>query len=250
MSAGAVLFKRYKPMIKYAYTTLAAGKKYFDQAEKFAEKLYALDPRASFFIATDNNEYSTQIPNTIINLLPPNTTYFIHNYFNYNLKFYAIKFAKEFNVDYIIYVDADWIVSDHYHRDKIQLFFDNQNKTIDFFFERPHLIGQSKIDLDNCFWRHKIEPYNLMDTDKYDQASVCNEQFMIFKNNNKLDRFTESWQDKNEFCITNNVWTFAEGVEIGMSAVDADMNSEASFFREINNCFEFYDILGNLYTRF
>lgn len=235
--------------MKYLYTTLAAGKQYFTQAAAFSQRLYNLDPETKHCIVTDYN-YPVDYPNMYIDILPENTTYFIHNYFNYNLKFTAIKFAKRFDSEYIIYVDADWIMSNHYSNNKINNFFIQNDNNIDLFFERPHLIGNSKLDLDNCFWKHKIEPYNLMYTNKYDDAHVCNEQFMIFKNNNKLDLFIESWESRNKFCIDNNVWAFAEGVEIGMSAIDANMNSSPSFFREINHCFEFYDISGNLHIRF
>ena len=127
----------------------------------------------------------------------------------------------------------------------------NQNPDIDFYFERPHSIGTSKLNLDNnCFWKHKISPYRLLETTKYDNAHVCNEQFMIFKNNEKLERFVESWSEKNQFCIENNVWTFAEGVEIGMSYVDAGMAVRYTNFSTINDCFEFNDISGNLHVRF
>jgi hypothetical protein len=188
--------------------------------------------------------------NTKIIKVENNTQFTVCNTFNYNLKYLAIKEAINFDSKYIIFTDADWIISSGYDKAKIMQFLEENNEEIDFFFERPHTIGDSKRDWNNCFWRHKIEPYGLMDTHKYDKAHVCNEQFMIFKNNSKLKDFVNFWSSRNQFCIDKNIWTFAEGVEMGMSAIDAGMNSEWSSFRTIENCFEFYDICGGHYTRF
>ena len=69
-------------------------------------------------------------------------------------------------------------------------------------------------------------------------------------NNDKLKFFVEAWAKRNQFCIDNNVWTFAEGVEMGMNAIDAGMLTQWSSFYTINHCFEFYDVLGQHYIRF
>lgn len=233
--------------MKYLYTTLAIGQEYFDKAKQFSFDLYNKDKNFQRLIVSDIN--SENIPNTII--VPPlrNSVYSVCSYFNFNLKYQAIKAAQSLDYDYIIYIDADWRIHKNYSSKKIQSFLENDS-SIDFYFERPHQIGVSKHDEWGCFWKHKISPYNLMNTNKYDEAHVCNEQFMIFKNNNKLNTFIDSWETKNQFCIDNNIWTFAEGVEIGMSSVDANMKSKYSTFYEINECFEFNDISGNLYVRF
>ena len=234
--------------MKYLFTTLAIGQKYYDTAMDFSNKLMDLDPDALRIVVSD---IDTDHPaNTIIIKIEENTQFTICNTFNYNLKYLAIKEALNFDSECIIFTDADWIISKGYENNKIVKFLDDSDPQIDFFFERPHGIGDSKRNLNNCFWRHKIEPYGLMHTDKYDKAHVCNEQFMVFKNNSRLKDFVSFWSSRNQFCIDKNVWTFAEGVEIGMSAIDAGLSSQYTFFSQMNNCFEFYDQSGNLHTRF
>ena len=234
--------------MRYLFTTLAVGQKYYDSAINFSNKLIHLDPDVLRIIVTDiNDQYPS---NTKIIKIEENTHFTVCNAFNYNLKYLAIKEAINFGSEYIIFTDADWIVSDKYDKNKIIQFLKENNEEIDFFFERPHPIGASKRQLDTCFWKHKIEPYGLSDIHTYDQAHVCNEQFMIFKNNNKLKNFVNFWSSRNQLCIEKKVWTFAEGLEIGMSAIDAKMNFNYTFFRTIQNCFEFYDVSGNHYIRF
>jgi hypothetical protein len=234
--------------MKYFFTTLAIGQKYYDSAINFSNKLMDLDPNILRVIVSDIE--AEHPSNTKIIKVKNNTQFTVRNTFNYNLKYLAIKEAINFASEYIIFTDADWIISNEYDKAKIIKFLEDSSPEIDFFFERPHAIGDSKRDLNNCFWRHKIEPYGLADIHDYDKAHVCNEQFMIFKNNDKLKNFVNFWSSRNQFCIDKNVWTFAEGVEIGMSAIDADMKSDWSCFRTIENCFEFYDVCGNHYTRF
>lgn len=232
--------------MKYIFTTLAIGENYLSRAKQFSLDLYEKDSNFSRVIVSDIED--SEIPNTIIVKPPENTVYSVCNYFNYNLKYLAIKAAYEFDTDYIIYVDSDWEIFNQYHPAKIDKFLDNNH--LDFYFERPHAIGASKNDLNNCFWKHKIEPYKLFDTNVYDHAHVCNEQFLIFKKTPKLKVFIDAWEYRNQFSIANNVWAFAEGVEIGMSSVDAGLTSQHTFFSEINNCFKFNDISGNSYIRF
>lgn len=234
-------------MIKYIYTTLAIGEKYFYEAIKFSHDLYHKDN--NFFRIIVSNISNSNIPNTKTISIPSNSVLKICNYFNYNLKYLAIKEASKINCEYIIYTDADWRIHNEYLKQKIDLFFEN-NTLHDFYFERPHRIGDGKKDGMNCFWKHKINAYNLLDTNIYDDAHVCNEQFLIFKNNDKLKLFIDAWEQKNQFCIDNNIWTFAEGVEIGMSTIDAGINSQYSMFHDLRNCFEFNDISGNLFVRF
>lgn len=232
--------------MRYTYTTLAIGENYLSRAKQFSIDLYKKKYNFSRVIVSDIEDLD--IPNTHLIKPPKNTIYSICNYFNYNLKYLAIKAAYELDTDYIIYVDADWEIFNHYHPSKIDKFLDNNH--LDFYFERPHLIGTSKNDLNNCFWQHKIEPYKLFNTNTYDHAHVCNEQFLIFKKSTKLKVFIDAWEYRNQFGIDNNIWAFAEGVEIGMSSVDAGLNSQYTFFSEINNCFKFNDVSGNSYIRF
>lgn len=238
--------------MNFTFTTLAIGQQYFETAKQFSIDLYNKNINFSRIIVSDISD--TDTPNTLVITPPIDTVTRICNAFNYNLKYLALDAAVQYlssaNCDYIIYIDADWRIRDNYDNNKIIKFL-NQNLNIDFYFERPHNIGVSKLNLDNnCFWKHKIHPYGLLNTTKYDSAHVCNEQFMIFKNNKKLEKFVESWSEKNQFCIENNVWTFAEGVEMGMSYIDANMLAQYTNFGTINDCFEFNDASGNLHVRF
>lgn len=233
----------------FVFTTLAIGQRYYDMAMAFSEKLWNVDQSIYRIIVSDIKS-SGSPPNTLVLEPEADTQTIVCNAFNYNLKYQAIKFAMPYNTDYIIYTDADWVLSDKYATKKINKFLQENNSAVDFFFERPHSIGASKLDWNNCFWRNKIHPYNLLETTKYDHADVCNEQFLIFKNNHKLNTFVDAWSEKNRFCIANNVWTFAEGVEIGMSAVDAEMLTQWSAFYTISHCFEFHDVQGKLHIRF
>jgi hypothetical protein len=236
-------------MDNFISTTLAIGDKYLQSAMDFSRQLHIKDPTIKRVVVSDINPDDIPL-NTDMVSIENNTKIVVCNTFNYNLKYQAIKACLSYSCKYIIYTDADWILSDQYCSNKINKFLAENSSDIDFFFERPHQIGHSKVDLDSCFWRHKIEPYKLMDTNQYDEAHVCNEQFAIFKNNDKLKFFVEAWAKRNQFCIDNNVWTFAEGVEMGMSAIDAGMLTQWSSFYTINHCFEFYDVLGQHYIRF
>lgn len=237
--------------MKYIYCSLAIGQKYFNSARQFSIDLYNKNIDFTRVIVSDILDDS--IPNTIIIPPPTNVVLSVCNAFNYNLKYLAFKAVKE-NIstryEYIIYTDADWRIRAEYEANKIQNFLNNHSTDIDIFFERPHIIGTSKYDDWGCFWKHKIQPYNLLNTNKYDSSHVPNEQFLIVKNTDKLSNFINYWSDKNSFCIDNNVWTFAEGVEIGMSYTEAEMVAQWTNFYDIHNCFEFNDVSGNLHIRF
>ena len=89
-----------------------------------------------------------------------------------------------------------------------------------------------------------------METDKYDSGHVCNEQFLAFKNNDKLTVFCEKWKERNEFGVENNIWAFAEGLEIGMSVIDADMNFSWTELHYLKSCFIFTSNSGQEYIRY
>jgi len=224
---------------KYTYCTIAIGKKYYDIATQFAKDLNKISKNHKVLIVTDQKP--KKIKNCEVKIVPNNLTLFYPNgCFNYNLKYYPIKMASETNSDFIIYFDADWMVGPEYEENKIKSFLDFFKKSeYDFLFERPHFI-KAKHDWNNCFWRHKIGPYKLMETDFYDEGHVCNEQFMTFKNNEKLKTFVDAWDKRDKFSVSINLWPFAEGLEIGMSSIDANMESSWTGFHFLNSCFKFY----------
>jgi hypothetical protein len=228
-----------KNNIKYIYCTIAIGKKYYDISVEFAKKLNKVSKNHQVLIVTDQKP--KKIKNCNIQKVPKELTLFYPNgCFNYNLKYYPIKLASESQNEVIIYFDADWIIGPDYKESKIESFIDFFiTSEFDFLFERPHYI-LGKHDWNTCFWRHKIEPYKLMETDKYDFGHVCNEQFLAFKNNDKLKIFTEAWGNRDKFSVENNIWPFAEGLEIGMSSIDAEMKFSWDGFYFLNSCFMFY----------
>lgn len=234
--------------MKYVFTTLALGKSYFDTACKFANQINQFSNTHKLLIVTDCKYIN--IPNTTFVDFDKNLTKTIQGAFNYNLKYIPIMESSKLDYDYIIFFDADWEINEYSEKKFISFLSELGNSNFDFIYERPHNIGHSKRNLHQCFWKHKIEPYGLMNTDFYDKGEVVNEQFMIFKNNNKMNIFVDKWKNRNEFGVKNNIWAFAEGLEIGMSAIDANMSMDWKKMYELKNFFKFKDKSGNTHIRF
>jgi hypothetical protein len=226
-------------MKKHIYCTIAIGEKYYNSSIEFVKSLNKISKNHYVIIVTDQK--TKKLKNCKFVKPDNNLTLFYPNgCFNYNLKYFPIKTAIEFDTDYIFYFDADWMIGPSYSEEKITNFINwFHNSEFDFCFERPHFIG-AKHEWNNCFWRHKIEPYKLMETDFYDRGHVCNEQFLAFKNNDKLKVFIDAWDKRDKFSVENNIWPFAEGLEIGMSSIDADMKFTWNGFHFLNSCFMFY----------
>lgn len=235
--------------MKYIYCTIAIGDFYLKNAIDFAKNLNLISKSHKVLIVT--NVEVDNFENCIFIKINENETFKIKNYFNYNLKYIPIQESSKLDFDYIIFLDADWSVYSGYSEEKIFAFLKYfEESKFDFLFERPHLIGASKLELHNCFWRHKIEPYNLMSTTKYDLGHVCNEQFLAFKNNEKLKIFCEKWKEFNQFSVDNDIWAFAEGLEIGMSSIDSGMICSWDGLYLLNSCFRFVTNVGQEYIRF
>lgn len=235
--------------MKYVYCTIAIGDFYLKNAINFAKKLNLLSKSHKVLIVTDVEVDSFE--NCIFIKIGESETFKIKNYFNYNLKYIPIHESSKLDFEYVFFIDSDWEVYLGYSEDKIFKFLEYfEESKYDFLFERPHLIGHAKHDNSQCFWTHKIEPYNLMSTTKYDLGHVCNEQFLVFKNNQKLKVFCEKWKERNQFCVDNEVWAFAEGLEIGMSSIDAGMISSWEGLSILDSCFKFSSIEGKEYVRF
>lgn len=225
--------------MSYIYCTIAIGKTYFDTSVEFAKNLNKISKNHKVLIVTDQKP--KKIKNCKFVKVPNELTLFYPNgCFNYNLKYYPIELASQTEHDVIIFFDGDWMIGPDYKESKIDAFVDSFIKSeFDFLFERPHgIVG--KHSWDTCFWRHKIEPYKLMETDEYDSGHVCNEQFLAFKNNDKLKIFVDAWGKRDKFSVENDIWPFAEGLEIGMSSVDAKMEVSWNGFYFLTSCFMFY----------
>lgn len=234
--------------MKYVFSTLAIGEKYFRTACNFANNLNEVSESHKVLIVTDC-EFD-HIENVEFIMFDENNTKKIIGEFNYNLKYIPIMESLKKYFDFIIFFDADWEL--YQYSEQMMLSFLNSlnSTTLDFIYERPHSIGHSKNKPNECFWRHKVEPYKLLETNFYDDGQVVNEQFMVFKNNEKLKVFVEKWKERNDFGIKNNILAFAEGLEIGMSAIDAKMNMDWKKMFELKNLFKFISNSGDTHIRF
>lgn len=238
------------------YTSLAIGETYLNNFIDFCYKKSMKDNSSNIVVTNKetlrNIENYQEITNIEFIILDDEYQHRNEYGFNYNLKFKAIKESLNKNKDYVIYVDSDFRIRDGYNVEKFKnLFFLMETNDIDYVFERPYLIYDGKVSLENNFWKHKIIPYKLNETTKYDNYHVCNEQFLVFKNNDKLTIFSDKWEELYWKSVKENIWTFAEGLEIGMSSADANMSFNFHLFREtIYDCFEFNDPSGNLHVRF
>lgn len=235
--------------MKYVYCTIAIGEEYLKSAIKFAEKLNEKSTTHKVLIVTDGNP--KEIKNTSFVKFNNNEVKFIKNYFNYNLKYIPIMESLKFDFEFVLFFDADWDLFNGYNESKLLSFLESfKNSNLDFIYERPHSIGDTKRDPNKCFWKHKVEPYGLLKTNFYDKAQVVNEQFLVFKNNQKLKIFVNKWKERNDFGVKNNIWAFAEGVEIGMSAIDAKMNMDWKKMYELKDFFSFVANTGVTHIRF
>jgi hypothetical protein len=235
-------------MIKYTYCTIAVGERYLKQAIQLAENLNKFSSNHNFIIVT--NTPQDHIKNCQFYYLPKSETLHIRNIFNYNLKYYPIKIASELDYEYIIFIDSDWDLFNGFSEDKIFHFLNEINKEdLDFIFERPSFIS-GKNNYNTCFWRHKIDTYQLMSTDKYDHGHVPNEQFLVFKVNEKLKKFVKKWEELNKICVETQTNPFAEGVEIGISSVESNMKWSWGYLNIMSECFIFRANNGHYYSRF
>lgn len=237
--------------MKYIFTTLSIGDKYLNNSYNFFEEL-GDKCSADFNITTNIEKNSTEKIN--INLLNLEKYSNGNDYFSFyfNLKCLSLKYCLDKDYDFIVYVDSDWRVGEKFDENK---FFDTfkhmVDNNIDFLFERPGRIGDHKNNLPYCFFSDKLRDYNVFDHEKWDDAHVANEQFLIFRNNKKFRFFVNRWEQFLWFSIANNIKNYAEGFEIGVSALEAGMKLDWDTFRtRLNECFEFNDSLGNLHKRF
>ncbi len=235
---------------KILYCTIAVGEYYLRSAINISKSLNIRSTNHHMLIVTDVECES--ITNTTFEKIPENQIVFIRNGFNYMMKYYPLYLSNNMEYDYIIFIDADWRIRDTYNSSNVNLmlkYMDDNN--YDMFFERPHRIGDGKHDGINCFWQHKIDFYKLKETDIYDSGHVCNEQFMVFKKNDKFNLFVNKFKELYEISSNAGLWPFAEGLEIGMSMAHSKMKfTWLGWGGYISNMFEFNSKDGGLNIRF
>lgn len=237
--------------MKYIFTTLAISEPYLQSAIKLHNSIK--DKTFCDFNITTDLELKN-LPRINFDKLNLERYHDDRNGFSFyfNLKVLSLKYCLDKGYDFIVYTDADWRAREGFSEQKfIDLFNHMDKNNIDFCFERPAPIGPNKKNLENCFFQEKLRDYNVFEHDKWDEAHVVNEQFLIFRNSWKFRFFVRKWEEFLWYSIKNNIWNYAEGFEIGVSALESQMNSNYSLFSYfLKDCFEFNDKLGNLWIRF
>lgn len=236
---------------KHLYCTVAVGEKYLESALKMARDLSEKSDNHHFLITT-NIKVEETIPNTTINLIPEDYKLFIRDVFNYMLKHYPLYCSSTTGYDYVIFIDADWRIRDTYDQNKIENMLNFMNdENYDVLFERPYRIGDAKLIGMDCIFQHKIEFYNLLRTNEYDDGHMCNEQYIVFKNNEKFKIFVDKFKKLYDMSTEAELWPFAEGLEMGMSMSTAKMKATwKGWYHFLNNMYEFNSKDGGLSIKF
>lgn len=248
--------------MKYCFTTLAIGEPYEELSAKFYQDLRSKTQYSQFFITTNNQEYPDLGENIFVNKLILPELHDSRGGFSFNLNYKCLALKHIINYeknndqnkfDYIIFADGDWILHSDFSENKIINMLDYMNKeNLDFIFERPASIGDGRKDPENSFYRDKIYDYDILEYDKWDNAHVVNEQFLVFKNNYKFRFFVNRWEQFLWYSIKNDIRNYPDGFEIGVSALEAGMswNFNGVFSHFLPSCFEFYTKTGDHHIRF
>jgi hypothetical protein len=232
------------------YCTIAIGDEYLKSAIDIATTLNKYSDTHHILIVTDK-EYEN-FKNTSFVKIPNEYVLFIKDVFNYMLKFYPLYLSNRLEYDYVIFIDADWRVRETYNKDSVDSMLGYmEDKQLDILFERPHGIGKGKYDGINCFWYHKIDFYKLKETNEYDEGHVCNEQFIVFKKNDKFNLFVNKFKELYKISTDAELWPFAEGLEIGMSMAHSKMKYDFIGWQHfVKEMYEFNSKDGGLNIRF
>lgn len=255
--------------MKYCFATLAVGEPYESITKEFFTNLISRTNNCDFFVTTTNAELTHESDRVKINVINPPSLRTSHNKVNFNfhlnLKCLSIKHILKYEIemlknnanfekyDFVIFCDGDWSMHEDFSEQKIISMLERmENDNVDFLFERPAYVREGKKDLQECFFRIKLEDYCVFDHEKWDEAHVVNEQFLVFKNNKKLKFFTQRWEMFLWYSIANDISSYPDGFEIGVSALEAGMKYEyfGYFNYYLNNCFSFLTKYGEYKKRF
>jgi hypothetical protein len=154
--------------------------------------------------------------------------------------------------DFVIYIDSDWSVNDKFDESNfLSLFEYMNNNDIDMVYERPGLIKDHKDDPDSLV-KLKMIDYGIYEHTKWDDANVMNEQFVVYRNNWKFNFYIQRWEQFFWYSVKNNINNFAEGLEMGICALESEMKlalvNEVSHI--INETFYFYNRMGVKFLRY
>ena len=250
--------------MKYCFTTLSIGEEYEKKTIQFYSDLAKRTSNCDFFITTTNENFPDLGDRFKIKVINPPS---LHHEavgttsFHYNLKVLSLKHILEYEknnpnsegYEFIIFSDGDWTMFEHISEEKVLNMLNwTKENDYDFVFERPARIGDSRADPDGSFFRQKLIDYDMLEYDKWDEAHCVNEQFMLFKNSYKFRFFVQRWEQFLWYSIENKIRNYAEGFEIGISALEAGMkwHFNNAFNHFLQQCFQFYNKSEQLYIRF
>jgi hypothetical protein len=251
--------------MRYCFASLSIGEEYLKKTINMFNEMAKKTVNCDFFLTTtecDLPQMDEKIKVKFIN--PPSLHHeniITTTSFHYNLKVLSLKHILEFQksnpneskYDYIFYVDADWEIYDGFSEEKIfnMLNWTKEND-YDFVFERPASIGDSRRDPPGSFFRDKVIDYDILEYDKWDDAHCVNEQFLLFKNSHKFKFFVMRWEQFLWYSIENKIRNYAEGFEIGVSALESGMKWHFSnaFGHFLQQCFQFKTKTEQLHIRF
>ena len=254
--------------MKYCFTTLAVGEPYESKTIEFFKNLSEKTENCDFFIATNNLEFPSENGDKIkVHQINQDNLHDSRGGFSFhlNLKCLSLKHVMMYEkkmlqenpdfqkYDYVIFTDGDWIVYDEFSEQKILNMLNYmESENIDFAFERPAAIGDSRKNPEHSFFRDKLYDYDMLEYDKWDEAHVVNEQFLVFKNNYKFRFFVNRWEQFLWYSIKNDIRNYPDGFEIGVSALEAGMkwNYNGVFNHFLPKCFAFYTKNDVLHLRF
>lgn len=245
--------------MRYCFTTLAIGDKYEKSAIKLFSELKIKTEFADFNITTTNQKLPIKKTNDFIKwyVLSENTPTHFKKSFYYNLKSLSLKpFIEDYNENneykFIIYIDSDWSVNCGFEESKmLNLFNYMEENDIDMIYERPGLVKDHKKN-PNSFVLDKLIQYGVNEHTKWDEVNVMNEQFVVYRNNWKFRFYTRRWEQFLWYSVKNEINNFGEGLEMGISSVESEMNvlSIDKINHIIREIFYFHNANGTKFIRY
>lgn len=155
--------------------------------------------------------------------------------FNFNMRYMCLEYVKEIPDAVVIFTDCDNSL-DWWDEQQIQNWLTQHiNMGYDFFGPRNSLLLKNYLEeyrnqnskKFGIFW-HKLFNFDLINNPKpeWDDAPLPAEYLLIFYNRDfKLVKFYEQWKWMHDYLVNKKVsyGTWAEGFEIGVSSLIADM---------------------------
>lgn len=224
--------------------TLSIGQEYSEYTKTLVDSfLKAPIGVKSFSIVTNTPENFSEMEKYLtrrgvglyIRKIDPKEPIAVGRYFNYNLKRLAISLGYEVaeSGEYIMWLDSDSVFIPEYVED-----FDGAVDLVSgdiCVATRPAQIGYLK-QQKSPMVDHKIEVFGLRHNDKYDDAHCINEQILIVKKTDKIEKFLSCWEKMSRVCEWFQTETHAEGIEMGVSLKEAGLTPEFPRLR----CIAFY----------